>query len=563
MAAGTPRKKGANGATGRIKAARNARPTTSQTSSTLPEPKSRVRRWAGRSGRWVALVFCFLVAVLLVAPNLFYQPPKYLVAQTPDQDLEAIVTFAVTDEEALQAGRDEINSRSEFYYRYQKSTAAQIRRQQEDLFRHARELVQAPPDSPPADHSSTLAEWVREEQGREIETDLARRVLERSDDLNIQQTFEEAVRDLYQNRGIVENLERYSEQDNAGRVHVSGSPDALLIKPPFMLAIDDVGRFIAEKYGDTNEIQILRASDRSFICDLAQAYVRPNILYQPDTTEATRERKLEKLRKDPPKREFEKGQILVDQGERLTRQDLDLLLAMYEAYGRTLYRRLLAVAVYVALLCGLVFYYMREFRDDLHLSTSNVFLVALPILLALALGRIALGIVSPASTAGYLFPAGLIGMLAVILLGTRSGILLVTIGALAFSISTNLDYKIFLTALLGGYAAVTGLKNARERKEVLKAGLVVGAVNAITILLINYIDDPISPKLALMFWGLANGLACGVIALSVLVPFERLFGVVTDIRLLELTGLDHPLLKNLEEKAPGSFQHCLNVCKLA
>ncbi|MFW6256428.1 MAG: HDIG domain-containing metalloprotein, partial [Candidatus Sumerlaeota bacterium] len=39
--------------------------------------------------------------------------------------------------------------------------------------------------------------------------------------------------------------------------------------------------------------------------------------------------------------------------------------------------------------------------------------------------------------------------------------------------------------------------------------------------------------------------------------------VVTDIRLLELTGLDHPLLKDLEEKAPGSYQHSLNVCKLA
>jgi len=45
--------------------------------------------------------------------------------------------------------------------------------------------------------------------------------------------------------------------------------------------------------------------------------------------------------------------------------------------------------------------------------------------------------------------------------------------------------------------------------------------------------------------------------------FEGVFGVVTDLRLLELTGVRHPLIAQFEEKAPGSYQHVLNVTKLA
>lgn len=45
--------------------------------------------------------------------------------------------------------------------------------------------------------------------------------------------------------------------------------------------------------------------------------------------------------------------------------------------------------------------------------------------------------------------------------------------------------------------------------------------------------------------------------------FEHFFGIVTDVRLLELTGIHQPILKEFEEKAPGSYQHTLNVSKLA
>mgnify|MGYP000927880450 CR=1 FL=1 len=44
---------------------------------------------------------------------------------------------------------------------------------------------------------------------------------------------------------------------------------------------------------------------------------------------------------------------------------------------------------------------------------------------------------------------------------------------------------------------------------------------------------------------------------------EKLFSLVSDISLLELSDTNHPLLKEMSEKAPGTFHHSLQVCNLA
>lgn len=264
--------------------------------------------------------------------------------------------------------------------------------------------------------------------------------------------------------------------------------------------------------------------------------------------------------------QYAKGDVLVKKHQEMTQSDLDLVEQMDLAADKGYLRKILAVSLYIALLFALVFYYMRLFRPDIKFDARNILLVSVPVLLALLLGRITHGVVDlnrfPEGP-GYAFPSALIGMLAVILFDARTAVLLVTTGSLAFSLHTGIDFKVFLVSLFGGYVAVTTLTTVQERKEMLKAGLFVGLANTVIILLIHYIDDPSHLRSDLIPWGIGSALASAIITMPALVMFEKSFGIITDIGLLELTGLDHPLLMELEEKAPGSFQHSLNVCKLA
>ena len=528
--------------------------------------QSRVLRLANWSGRWVVLVVVLAATTLLVATNLFYRPVVHQVGERVESDIRASVSFSVVDEVEQQKAIEEKKSQSKQYYRFVPRIQDDVRGRIDALFQEARRVAAGRPGADGKGAAKEITRWAETQHRITLDAALAEELISKRDAPDLPLAWNKALDAVYSGRGVVDDLKVYRLYHEKGLV-LFANPPGISENPQFMRDFSGIGSFLREQLASGGDLAVLVPSEhRGFIGRLVEAYARPNVLYMLDKTNEEREKEIKSLQ--VKRKDFERGTILVRKDRVITPQDLELLASMQRTHARTLYLKFLAIALYIILLAALACYYLRVFRSDVHFTTGNVLLVALPVLIALGIGRVALEVVhlrNLPEAAGYAFPAGIIGMLTVILLDSRSGILLVTIGSLAFSIATGLDFKVFLTSLLGGYAAVAVLKSAQERKEVLKAGLVVGVVNAVVILLVNFIDDPtrLRDNFSLTFWGLGNGLMSGVISMPALVLFESSFGVVTDIRLLELTGLDHPLLKELEEKAPGSYQHSLNVCKLA
>jgi putative nucleotidyltransferase with HDIG domain len=116
--------------------------------------------------------------------------------------------------------------------------------------------------------------------------------------------------------------------------------------------------------------------------------------------------------------------------------------------------------------------------------------------------------------------------------------------------------------MFGGFAAVFASRRVRARGEVLLVGLQVGLVNVMTLIVLRMLKLNLADFPSLL-GALLSGIAAAFGTLVLLVLFERMFGIITDLRLLELTGLRNPLIAQFEEKSPGSYQHVLNVVKLA
>lgn len=227
-------------------------------------------------------------------------------------------------------------------------------------------------------------------------------------------------------------------------------------------------------------------------------------------------------------------------------------------------RELVAQTLFVLITFLIITFFVIKFSRELAFTTHTVLLLSLPVLLALGLGRVFLLLGGDAaSIAGYAFPAGVIGILGVLLLDVRLAILLVTWGCVLFGLEANLRYEFVIVGLLGGYTGVAALYTFRERREVLYAGLLIGLVNGWTILNLSYIGDTTQQAWAAAAIGAMSGVLCSLISFAVLPVFEVAFHVTTDMRLLELSGLQHPLLREMEERAPGTLQHTMNVAKLA
>ncbi|MDX1971781.1 MAG: HDIG domain-containing protein [Candidatus Sumerlaeia bacterium] len=241
---------------------------------------------------------------------------------------------------------------------------------------------------------------------------------------------------------------------------------------------------------------------------------------------------------------------------------------LLKAYGEVTFRqgmyKFIAQLLFVFLAFAIISFFVVKFGRELPFRSNTVWLLALPILLALALGRFILLIGGDSSIAGYAFPAGLIGILGVMLLDVRLATLLVTWGCLLFGLSANLTYEYVIVGLFGGFTAVASLYNIRERRDVLYAGLLIGFINAGSIIILSVIADESGPDVWLGAGiGALSGVISSLISFAVLPVFEVMFNISTDMRLLELTGLQHPLLKKMEQRAPGTLQHTLNVAKLA
>lgn len=113
--------------------------------------------------------------------------------------------------------------------------------------------------------------------------------------------------------------------------------------------------------------------------------------------------------------------------------------------------------------------------------------------------------------------------------------------------------------------AILLLGRIRSRDKLMKVGLVTAA-GAISLTLITRLLDGAPLEYALWVRALWNGgwaLAAAVITTGLLPIIERIFSVLTDLSLLELGDASHPLLQELVRRAPGTYNHSINVASIA
>src|SRR5260221_605761 len=128
------------------------------------------------------------------------------------------------------------------------------------------------------------------------------------------------------------------------------------------------------------------------------------------------------------------------------------------------------------------------------------------------------------------------------------------------------DLPLVLFSLISNLAAIYGITATHQRTSLIKAGLVVGSVNAVIVLGLLSASGrpvPVSHIALQMSCGLLGGILVAVLVSFLLPVLESLFNILTDIRLLELSNLNNPLVRRLAVEAPGSYNHSVIVGTLA
>lgn len=316
---------------------------------------------------------------------------------------------------------------------------------------------------------------------------------------------------------------------------------------------------------------------RRVLVSAAKRLVRPNTLYNPQETERRRQEARAQQEELRVVLSFRKGQNIVDRGHIITQRHLEIVRAM-EGSGQdlrvTLSQILSGTLLVVVILLALLYLFSRGTIRKFNPRPRDLVLLGSVILLELvmlqgslltfeALGRGWSSATPEVLTYGIPLALGAIVVRLVINSETAlvySMAMAVLAGLTAEHSLTYASY-VLISSLTGAHAVGA----ACHRMDLVKAGLRVGALNAIAaaaILLSR--GEALSVGI---LWaaaaGFVGGLTSGILVNAVLPLVENLFRYTTDIKLLELADLNHPALKELILKAPGTYHHSVVVGTLA
>lgn len=264
-------------------------------------------------------------------------------------------------------------------------------------------------------------------------------------------------------------------------------------------------------------------------------------------------------------RDYRKGDMLVDQGERISEDHLDVLRLEHETANASRswtdhLLRALAVLVLVTSLFCLVGYTLVKSEANLARSPKRVAVLLGLVVMTLAIARLLA--IQPWDA--ELIPVALAGMILAIAYTPEFALMVTFAIALLTSVALGAGIGHFLVLMGGTAAAVLPLREVRTRTKPIQVGL-YAAVGYFVLTWATglYQNQAIELVATDSLWRAGWGLMAGFF-LGGLLPFvERGFGIVTGISLLELGDINHPLLQELVRRAPGTHNHSVTVGSIA
>lgn len=321
--------------------------------------------------------------------------------------------------------------------------------------------------------------------------------------------------------------------------------------------------------------QIANGQIRAVALNIASQLIQPTLDFN---RAATEERKDEARNKVGPSIiHFRKNQLIVAEGEQITAEHMVILRAMLAGAGtlHTLMAFIAAIALLFLAQMSLARFArvnIRKFnpsvRDFSFLSMSLVMVSLLAWLAKVVSAPLAASFswLTPESFL-FIMPIAGAAMAVRIILQSESALVLICLAAPVAGLMADNSLGYALYVLIGSLVGAHSISHAQRRGVVMRGGVSVGLVNMAVAFAIQVISDPSSitsfdtpVNVAAAFIG---GLLTGPFALASIHPIEVMFGYTSNLQLMELANLSHPLLERMMLEAPGTYHHSLFVSALA
>ena len=214
----------------------------------------------------------------------------------------------------------------------------------------------------------------------------------------------------------------------------------------------------------------------------------------------------------------------------------------------------------ILLLLGI---YIYLFRKKIYTDTSKILIISIVLILisffAFVTTRVEIDL-----PIEYLILIPTASMLITIIFDSRLGFYVTIIISLIIGGIRGNDYTITTANIVAGALAVYSVRDIKNRSQIFRSLIFILSGYAVIILAFGLERFSTLEEMGNeLIFALVNSIISPVLTYGLLIFFERIFKVTTDLTLVELADFNHPLLQELRSKAPGTFHHSVNMSILS
>ena len=369
---------------------------------------------------------------------------------------------------------------------------------------------------------------------------------------SLRNASEEVIDEIYV-RGIFQNLPQSKS------TVVVKSNEVQPISPSDYLSLEQAKKKVTELFSDVG----VDGAER--VLPLLRSSLKANIFYDDTLTESALNEELSKI--SYTRGEVDQGQLIISKGEIVESDDFKILNSLKDEYesdlwmGSNYYFILLGYTILVALVLIMLFLFLKRYRNEIFQNNNKVTFIFFNILLMVVATTM---MVKHYEDFIYMVPLCILPLILKNFFDARLGLFVhvLTVLILGFIVPNSFEY-IFLQI-------ITGIVTILTASELYKRANLFISVGQITLIYIvgyfafHAIHEGNMDNIEWILFGVfvLNGLLT-LFAQPLIYMFEKIFGLVSDVSLLELSDTNSKLLKELSDKAPGTFYHSLQVANLA
>ena len=299
--------------------------------------------------------------------------------------------------------------------------------------------------------------------------------------------------------------------------------------------------------------------------NIIKLYLKPDIIYDEITTNLNIDNLLSKVSSN--KGFVNNGVRIISRGEIIDSQKFSVLQSLKFKFESQIWSKsnfnlvTLGYLIIVGIILFFLFLFLKKNRLNIYLNNTKITFIFLIILIFVSI-TVSVNKFQPNYI--YVVPLCSIPLLVRAFFDSRLGLFIhvLTLLVLAFIVPNSFEF-LFLHTIAGIITILTP-SDLYQRANLFVSVSIITSIYIISYLSFSIIANgdinDVNLNIPLLF--IFNGLAT-LFVHPLIYIFEKIFGLVSDVSLLELTNTNSTLLKELSEKAPGTFYHSLAVSNLA